>query len=112
MSFHQFNPFTGRLKPATQSQAFYPLAPSKLQIADPIMVTESKPKSVQSSNVKMAKASSRIAELQKKFQADLSKPSYLLAGTRDVIIYRSCIALTAMSFLANMYYMIQLHKKF
>ena len=54
----------------------------------------------------------KIKKLQQEWQADLTKPTYLLRGGSDKMIVVGLSALIAVSFVTNMYYMLQLKKKF
>ncbi|XP_076239374.1 cytochrome c oxidase subunit 7A2-like, mitochondrial [Calliopsis andreniformis] len=109
MSFHEFNPFSGRLRRSTQSQSLSPVLPRPLQSAEvPVMIYDTiktKPVGAKSTQGNYSTLSPKMAELYKKYQADLSKPSYLLAGKRDKIMYAITIALTVATTLANSYYL-------
>nr|XP_003706162.1 PREDICTED: uncharacterized protein LOC100882819 [Megachile rotundata] len=115
MSFYRFNSFTGRLTQVSQNQALNPLAPNKLQTTEvPSLIYDSiKTKPVQTA-VRRHKSTlhPRMEQLYKKFQEDMTKPSYLLRGTSDLIIFRICVALTTISLGFSAYYFIELKKKF
>ncbi|XP_031847548.1 uncharacterized protein LOC116433527 [Nomia melanderi] len=115
MSFHDFNKFTGQLKQSTQSQPLYPLSPQPLDKREPrAMMFDSKktkPVSTSLSKSNYSTVPAKIKELQKRYQADLSVPSYLLAGKRDVLLFRFTVALTTFGFFANLYKWYQIEKK-
>ncbi|XP_076174266.1 uncharacterized protein LOC143150110 [Ptiloglossa arizonensis] len=107
MSFHEFNPVTSRLKESTRPQPLYPVSPRPLKnIENPVMFYDSiktKPvKTMLNRQAEYSTLSPRMATLYKKFQRDLTIPSYLLAGTRDVIIIRSLWVGTMASFAYSM----------
>ncbi|KZC14669.1 PREDICTED: uncharacterized protein LOC107192784 [Dufourea novaeangliae] len=111
MSFHEFNPFTGRLKQSTQSQPLYPLSPQPLQSTElPVMMYDTiktKPVKVASSTVgNYSTLPPKLAELYKKYQADLSKPSYTLGGRKDKVLYAISVVGVIAGFATNMYYLI------
>ncbi|PBC31196.1 Cytochrome c oxidase subunit [Apis cerana cerana] len=103
MSFHQFNAFTGRLKQSTQLQALYPLSPKPLEkIETPKMMFDSIKTKIASTSSSLSRHQSTIPpkmkKLQQEWQVDLSKPSFLLRGTSDLIIYRVTVATTLLGF--------------
>ncbi|XP_043802176.1 uncharacterized protein LOC122719951 [Apis laboriosa] len=117
MSFHQFSAFTGRLKQSTQLQALYPLSPKPLEkIEAPKMMFDSIKTKIASTSNSISRNHSTIPEkmkkLQQEWQADLSKPTFLLRGTSDLIIYRLTIATTLIGFVVNLYYLNELRLKF
>ncbi|XP_076673468.1 uncharacterized protein LOC143371765 [Andrena cerasifolii] len=114
MSFHEFNQFTGRLKQSTQTQALHPVSPRPLQATEPIMIYDSiktKPVGTSPAQASYSTLSPRMAALYKKYQADLTKPSYMLGGKRDKVLMAVTVALTGALALSNMYYVIKTEKK-
>ena len=115
MSFHEFNQFTGRLKQSTQTQALHPLSPRPLQTTEPpVMIYDSiktKPVGVSPVQASYSTLSPKMAALMKKYQADLTKPSYMLGGKKDKVLMAITVALTGSLFVANMYYLFQTEKK-
>ncbi|KAK2579527.1 hypothetical protein KPH14_010830 [Odynerus spinipes] len=98
MSFHEFNPFTGRLKESTHFQPFYPLKPSALQKSEPpAMIWDTintKPVAVKSQTAGFASSvDPKILEKFKHFQKDIHKPVYLMGGTKDKILFGITLAL-------------------
>ncbi|XP_071864519.1 uncharacterized protein [Bombus fervidus] len=116
MSFHQFNAFTGRLKQSTQLQALYPLSPRPLEKIEPIKMmfdsVKTKPSTVLSGKQNYCTVPAKIKKLQQEWQADLTKPTYLLRGGSDKMIVVGLSAFIAIGFISNMYYLLQLKKKF
>ncbi|XP_033312901.1 uncharacterized protein LOC117212311 [Bombus bifarius] len=117
MSFHQFNAFTGRLKHSTQLQALYPLSPRPLEKVEPIKMmfdsVKTKPVSTSlSGKQNYSTVPAKLKKLQQEWQADLTKPTYLLRGRSDNMIVAGLSAVSAICFVANMYYLLELRKKF
>ncbi|XP_003689911.1 uncharacterized protein LOC100870212 [Apis florea] len=116
MSFHRFSAFTGRLKQSTQLQALYPLSPKPLEkIEAPKMMFDSiKTKVASTSNFSRHHSTipPKMKKLQQEWQADLSKPTFLLRGTSDLILYRFTIVTTVLGFIINLYYINELRLKF
>ncbi|XP_053978238.1 cytochrome c oxidase subunit 7A1, mitochondrial [Hylaeus volcanicus] len=112
MSVHEFNPFTGRLKQSTSTRPLYPLSPRPLQSAEPPVIMYdtilTKPVKVESPRSgKFSTLPPKLAELQKKYQADMSKPVYLMGGMKDKILFRFTVVATAVAFATNMYYILR-----
>ncbi|XP_076766157.1 uncharacterized protein LOC143433000 [Xylocopa sonorina] len=117
MSFYKFNAFTGTVKPASQLEAVYPLAPNPLQKVDPpnMIFDAIKTKvatSIGSKKQGYSTLSPKMIKLQQQYQADLTKPTYLLRGGPDKMLYGFSCAMLAITTLLNAYYFTQLLKKY
>ncbi|KAI4501539.1 hypothetical protein M0802_003416 [Mischocyttarus mexicanus] len=111
MTYYEFNPFTGRLKESTKFQPYYPLKPSALNKADQKLIWDimaTKTAEIKSSSAEV-KAKSlpgvdsyrgvdpKLVAKYKFFQRDLSKPVYLMGGTKDRILFGVTIAITCLA---------------
>ncbi|CAL7934645.1 unnamed protein product [Xylocopa violacea] len=115
MSFHKFNAFAGCLKPSSQLEALLPLSPHPLEKVElPKMVYDS----IETKPITMSKKqcystlSPKFIKLQKESQMDLTKPTYLLRGTPDKMLYRLSVGLLLISTAFNAYYLLQVHRKY
>ncbi|CAL7934646.1 unnamed protein product [Xylocopa violacea] len=135
MSFHKFNAFAGCLKPSSQLEALLPLSPHPLEKVElPKMVYDS----IETKPITMSKKqcystlSPKFIKLQKEsqvhicyvlhswkrynkmyvLQMDLTKPTYLLRGTPDKMLYRLSVGLLLISTAFNAYYLLQVHRKY
>ncbi|XP_015601541.1 uncharacterized protein LOC107270745 isoform X2 [Cephus cinctus] len=92
MPFHQFNPFTGRLKQTNHLQPLYPLAPHPLEKAEPPkMLWDSmltKPAKVGPSVgvARFSKVDPKLLAKYKKFQEPNGIPVYLKGGPMDKVL--------------------------
>nr|XP_033338070.1 uncharacterized protein LOC117227163 [Megalopta genalis] len=115
MSFHEFNPFTGRLKQSTKVQPLYPVNPRPLQsIEIDIMYDSIKTKPVKTTAPGTAGYSTldpKLAKLYRKYQANLETYSYTLGGRKDRILVAATVLLTVTGFAANVYNLIKLQSK-
>ncbi|XP_017878785.1 uncharacterized protein LOC108624181 [Ceratina calcarata] len=117
MSFHQFNPLTGRLRQSSQLQSLYPLSPRPLEKSEQIMMydtNKTKPVTTPQQGAKRfaSTVDATVAKFQKAYQVDPSKPTYLLRGKSDRLLLGINTAICVTSFVINMYYMNVLRKKF
>ncbi|XP_076629218.1 uncharacterized protein LOC143345727 [Colletes latitarsis] len=115
MSFHEFNPLTGRLKQSTQPQSLSPLPPRSLQSSEiPVMIYDSvktKPLKVANSTGNYSTLPPKMAALYKKYQADLSKPVYNMGGKMDKILFGVTSLAATACFVMNIYYLSKGAKK-
>ena len=115
MSFHEFNQFTGRLKQSTQTQALHPVSPRPLQTTEPpVMIYDSiktKPVGTSPAQASYSTLSPKMAALYKKYQADLTKPSYMLGGKKDKLLMAATVAMCGALFVTNVFYLFQTEKK-
>ncbi|XP_014468312.1 PREDICTED: uncharacterized protein LOC106741134 isoform X2 [Dinoponera quadriceps] len=104
MSFHKFNPFTGRLKPATNFQPFYPLKTEQMMIYDTI---KTKPATITAKadycTDKPRTLDPKMWAKYKHFQSDLKKPVYLMGGRKDKVLFGITVALIAVSTAQSLY---------
>ncbi|XP_015513417.1 cytochrome c oxidase subunit 7A1, mitochondrial isoform X1 [Neodiprion pinetum] len=100
MPYYNFNSFTGRIAETTHPQPFYPLAPHRLDLAEPpkIMYDSSRTKPVQvaSASTSARPQSTLSPEMLKKyqkFQAPNNIPVHLKGGPMDKILLGTTVVL-------------------
>ncbi|XP_076297749.1 uncharacterized protein LOC143217391 [Lasioglossum baleicum] len=114
MPFHEFNQVTGRLKQSANTQPLYPVSPRPLQSTEVDIMYDSvrtKPVKVQSPlRAGLSTLSPKLAELFRKYQADLEKPVYTLGGKKDRVLYAITIVGLTVGFTLNMYGLLNMKK--
>ncbi|XP_029667675.1 uncharacterized protein LOC115238209 [Formica exsecta] len=100
MPFYQYNSFTGRIKPSTNFQPFYPLSPIPLQRTEPPVIIydniKTKPMSITPKSGyctgKPPTLDPKMWAKYKHFQAVMDKPVYLAGGKKDKILFGFTVA--------------------
>ncbi|XP_070149892.1 uncharacterized protein [Polyergus mexicanus] len=104
MPFYQYNSFTGRIKPSTNFQPFYPLRTEPPVIiydnikTKPVSIT---PKSGYCTD-KPATLDPKMWAKYKHFQAAIDKPVYLAGGKKDKILFGFTVAYIGICTLQSM----------
>ncbi|XP_012265356.2 cytochrome c oxidase subunit 7A, mitochondrial [Athalia rosae] len=104
MPFYQFNSFTGRIAETTHLQPLYPLAPNRLDRADPpkIMYDSPHTKPVKVEPTSKGRAFSTVPpdvlKKMEKFQVPNNIPVYLKGGMGDKVLLGATVALIGFGF--------------
>ncbi|XP_076655403.1 uncharacterized protein LOC143360449 [Halictus rubicundus] len=106
MPFHEFNQVTGRLKQSANTQPLYPVSPRPVQSTEVDMMFDSvktKPVKVRSPiTAGLSTLSPKLAEVFRKYQIDLERPVYIIAGRKDKLLYALTVAGLTAGFAATM----------
>ncbi|XP_078036586.1 uncharacterized protein LOC144469804 [Augochlora pura] len=115
MSFHEFNPFTGRLKQSTKIQPLNPLKPYPLQNREvEIMYDSIKTKPVRTvapGTAGYSTVNTKLLKLFKQYQTNLETASYTLGGRKDKIMIAASVILTVGGFGVNIFQLFKIHSK-
>ncbi|KAK0089654.1 hypothetical protein PV325_006077 [Microctonus aethiopoides] len=98
MPSYEFNQFTGRLKNSLHIQPLYPIKPVPLpKTESPKMIWDTIKTKAVKTDVQQTSGystiSPKVLAKMKHFQADMTKPVFLMGGTPDKILFGVTIAL-------------------